>query len=58
MYLIGRTGRCDQSGTAYTFFTPGNSRQARELVAVLEEAGQSVPAPLMDMARTSFNGKG
>uniref|UniRef100_A0A6M2DSI8 RNA helicase n=1 Tax=Xenopsylla cheopis TaxID=163159 RepID=A0A6M2DSI8_XENCH len=58
IHRIGRTGRCDQSGTAYTFFTPGNSRQARELVAVLEEAGQSVPAPLMDMARTSFNGKG
>ncbi|XP_026463410.1 DEAD-box ATP-dependent RNA helicase 20-like isoform X2 [Ctenocephalides felis] len=58
IHRIGRTGRCDQSGTAYTFFTPGNSRQARELVAVLEEAGQSVPPTLMEMARTSFNGKG
>ena len=58
IHRIGRTGRCQQSGTAYTFFTPANARQARELVGVLEEAGQKPSAALLEMARLTGAGKG
>ncbi|XP_037046610.1 DEAD-box ATP-dependent RNA helicase 20-like isoform X4 [Bradysia coprophila] len=58
IHRIGRTGRCQQSGTAYTFFTPGNARQARELVSVLEEAGQHPSGDLLEMARLTGGGKG
>lgn len=51
------TGRCQQSGTAYTFFTNGNARQARELVGVLEEAGQKPETSLLELARMNSNGK-
>ena len=45
------------SYVAYTFFTPDNGKQARELISVLEEAGQTPPQPLLDMAR-SMKGNG
>lgn len=57
IHRIGRTGRCEQSGNAYTFFTPGNARQARELIAVLHEAGQEATKELHDIAK-SMGGKG
>jgi len=50
IHRIGRTGRRDQSGTAYTFFTETDAAKARDLVAVLLEAKQEVPADLMEMA--------
>lgn len=56
VHRIGRTGRCEQLGTAYTFFTPNNARQARELVSVLEEAGQRPSQELINLAQ-SINGK-
>ncbi|KAL3090970.1 hypothetical protein niasHS_007345 [Heterodera schachtii] len=43
VHRIGRTGRQDKTGTAYTFFTPQDGPKARELVKVLEEANQEVP---------------
>ncbi|XP_045767012.1 ATP-dependent RNA helicase dbp2-like isoform X2 [Maniola jurtina] len=55
IHRIGRTGRCQQSGTAYTYFTSGDARQARALVAVLRETGQNPPAKLSDMARNNNN---
>ncbi|XP_049777200.1 uncharacterized protein LOC126174852 isoform X1 [Schistocerca cancellata] len=61
IHRIGRTGRCNLSGTAYAFFTPNNARQAKELIAVLEEANQPVNPKLIDLAalaRTAFSGKG
>ncbi|XP_068618744.1 uncharacterized protein [Battus philenor] len=58
IHRIGRTGRCQQSGTAYTFFTSGDARQARGLVAVLRETGQNPPAKLNDMARNNNNSSG
>nr|BAN20948.1 DEAD box ATP-dependent RNA helicase [Riptortus pedestris] len=60
IHRIGRTGRCSQSGTAYTFFTPGNQRQAKDLIAVLEEANQSVNPKLIELAniaKSSYNGR-
>ncbi|KAK6058013.1 helicase protein, partial [Cooperia oncophora] len=49
VHRIGRTGRRDKTGTAYTFFTPQNAPKARDLIKVLEEAGQQVPQPLRDL---------
>uniref|UniRef100_A0A915DRV6 Uncharacterized protein n=1 Tax=Ditylenchus dipsaci TaxID=166011 RepID=A0A915DRV6_9BILA len=46
---IGRTGRSNQTGTAYTFFTQGNGAKARDLIKVLEEAKQTIPAELAQM---------
>lgn len=58
VHRIGRTGRCQQLGTAYTFFTPDNAKQARELISVLEEAGQQPSQALLDMARSMGGGGG
>uniref|UniRef100_A0A1B0BDJ8 RNA helicase n=1 Tax=Glossina palpalis gambiensis TaxID=67801 RepID=A0A1B0BDJ8_9MUSC len=58
VHRIGRTGRCQQLGTAYTFFTNENSKQARELVSVLEEAGQQPCPALMLMAGSMSSGNG
>ncbi|VDO40518.1 unnamed protein product, partial [Haemonchus placei] len=49
VHRIGRTGRRDKRGTAYTFFTPQNAAKARDLIKVLEEAGQQVPQSLRDL---------
>ncbi|XP_028178881.1 uncharacterized protein LOC135077505 isoform X1 [Ostrinia nubilalis] len=58
IHRIGRTGRCQQSGTAYTYFTSGDCRQSRALVAVLRETGQNPPAKLNEMARNNNNNSG
>lgn len=58
IHRIGRTGRCEQAGTAYTFFTPSNARQARELISVLQEAGQVSPNELLELAKSIPGGKG
>ncbi|KAF4519835.1 hypothetical protein B566_EDAN006849 [Ephemera danica] len=50
IHRIGRTGRSQQSGTSYAFFTPNNARQARDLVSVLTEANQVVNPKLVEMA--------
>ena len=51
VHRIGRTGRAGAKGTAYTFFTAANARFAKELIAVLEEAGQKVSPELAAMGR-------
>lgn len=60
IHRIGRTGRCQSAGTAYAYFTPNNARQAKELISVLEEAGQAINPQLIDMANSVRNqyGKG
>ena len=50
VHRIGRTGRSNNSGTAYTFFTPGNVKQAKDLIDVLQEAKQVVNPKLMSLA--------
>ncbi|GAB2263669.1 hypothetical protein Droror1_Dr00025803 [Drosera rotundifolia] len=47
VHRIGRTGRAGKKGVAHTFFTQHNKGLAGELVNVLREAGQVVPASLM-----------
>lgn len=40
MHRIGRTGRSNNTGTAYTLFTNQNAAKANDLVSVLKEANQ------------------
>ncbi|XP_039284730.1 ATP-dependent RNA helicase dbp2 [Nilaparvata lugens] len=62
VHRIGRTGRSDRTGTSYTFFTPNNAKQAKDLLSVLTEAGQPIDPKLYqlaEMARTgAFGGRG
>lgn len=51
VHRIGRTGRAGAKGTAYTFFTAANARFAKELITILEEAGQRVAPELAAMGR-------
>ncbi|MEQ2202951.1 hypothetical protein XENOCAPTIV_020941 [Xenoophorus captivus] len=53
VHRIGRTARSTNKGTAYTFFTPGNLRQARDLVRVLEEARQAINPKLLQLVDSS-----
>lgn len=55
VHRIGRTGRCQQAGTAYAFFTVNNQRQAKDLIAVLEDAGQNVSPQLLDLVQSAKN---
>lgn len=54
VHRIGRTGRSQRTGTAYTFFTPSNSNKAADLVSVLKEAKQVINPKLQDMADRSW----
>jgi len=49
IHRIGRTGRSKRTGTAYTFFTPENSKQVADLIGVLEEAKQTVHPKLLEL---------
>ncbi|KAL9263230.1 DEAD-box ATP-dependent RNA helicase 20-like protein [Drosera capensis] len=51
VHRIGRTGRAGAKGTAYTFFTAANARFAKELISILQEAGQKVSPELAAMGR-------
>nr|KAJ0224654.1 hypothetical protein LSAT_V11C100037540 [Lactuca sativa] len=51
VYRIGRTGRVGAKGTAYTFFTATNDQFAKELIAILQEAGQKVNPDLAAIGR-------
>lgn len=51
VHRIGRTGRAGAKGTAISFFTDANSKQANELVTILREAKQQVPDELQLMCR-------
>ncbi|EOO00620.1 putative atp-dependent rna helicase dbp-2 protein [Phaeoacremonium minimum UCRPA7] len=56
IHRIGRTGRAGAKGTAITFFTTDNSKQARDLVNVLQEAKQQIDPRLAEMVRYSGGG--
>ena len=61
VHRIGRTARASKTGTAYTFFTPANMKQAKDLIAVLKEAKQQINPKLLEMssmARDVFGGRG
>ncbi|KAI1722798.1 DEAD/DEAH box helicase domain-containing protein [Ditylenchus destructor] len=61
VHRIGRTGRRDQKGTSFTFFDPRADRmKAKDLIKVMEEAKQNVPAELANLANgmgdSGYNG--
>ncbi|XP_026486898.1 ATP-dependent RNA helicase p62 [Vanessa tameamea] len=58
IHRIGRTGRSKSKGTSYAFFTPSNSRQAKDLVSVLQEANQIISPQLQTMADRCGGGGG
>ena len=61
VHRIGRTARASKTGTAYTFFTPGNMKQAKDLISVLREANQQINPKLLEMcsmAKDVFGGRG
>jgi len=49
VHRIGRTARAGQTGTAYTFFTAGNAKQAKPLIDILTEAKQQINPRLMEL---------
>ncbi|KAK2989740.1 hypothetical protein RJ640_030233 [Escallonia rubra] len=53
VHRIGRTGRAGAKGTAVTFFTHSNARYGRDLINILQEAGQVVPVALAALARSA-----
>ncbi|TGZ62142.1 hypothetical protein CRM22_007596 [Opisthorchis felineus] len=57
IHRIGRTARSDKKGTAFTFFTSKNIKQARELIEILEEANQEVNPELFRMSGISDAGR-
>lgn len=56
VHRIGRTGRKDSKGVSYTFFTENDSKQARQLVDILEEANQEIDPQLKKWASRGFGG--
>lgn len=55
IYSIGRTGRRDNKGVAYTFFTDEDEKQAYDLVKVLQQANQDVHPQLLSMTQKHQN---
>ncbi|XP_043280348.1 probable ATP-dependent RNA helicase DDX17 [Venturia canescens] len=58
VHRIGRTGRRQKTGTAYTFFTPNNSNKANDLIQVLKEANQVINPKLLELADSRNGGFG
>ncbi|KAL9326546.1 hypothetical protein ACSQ67_007191 [Phaseolus vulgaris] len=57
VHRIGRTGRAGAKGTAYTFFTHGNAKFARDLIKILQDAGQVVSPALSALVRSAGSGQ-
>ena len=59
VHRIGRTGRSNNTGTAYTLFTHSNANKANDLIQVLREANQTINPKLMNMAMNGgYNKRG
>ncbi|GAA6031929.1 hypothetical protein JCM8097_003344 [Rhodosporidiobolus ruineniae] len=60
VHRIGRTGRAGNTGAATAFFNRGNRNIVRDLIELLKEAKQEVPAWLESVAREGggFGGRG
>ncbi|KAF8399765.1 hypothetical protein HHK36_015635 [Tetracentron sinense] len=58
VHRIGRTGRAGAKGIALTFFTQSNAKFARDLIKILQEAGQVVTPALLALGRSGGFGGG
>jgi len=58
VHRIGRTARSGAKGTAYTFFTRENAKQAQELIQLLKDSNQEVNEKLYEMSRMRQYGGG
>jgi len=60
VHRIGRTGRANNDGLAYSFFTQADKKVAKNLVDVLTRAEQEVPQDLLDFVprNTAQPGRG
>ncbi|KAI4154159.1 MAG: hypothetical protein LQ340_001849 [Diploschistes diacapsis] len=58
VHRIGRTGRAGAKGTAITLFTTDNAKQARDLIAILQESKQQIDPRLHEMSRYGGGGGG
>ena len=58
VHRIGRTARAGARGKSYSFFTSANARLARQVMGILQEARQEVPAELVQYAAVSGGGGG
>lgn len=54
VHRIGRTARSGAKGTAYSFFTRDNVKQAHELIKLLKDSNQDVNEKLYEMAKTRY----
>ena len=54
----GRTGRAGAKGVSISFFTDKASKMARELVTILREANQEIPAALNNRGGMGGGGGG
>ncbi|XP_004515873.1 DEAD-box ATP-dependent RNA helicase 20 [Cicer arietinum] len=57
VHRIGRTGRAGAKGTAYSFFTRANAKFARDLIKILQDAGQVVSPALSELSRSAGSGQ-
>ena len=58
VHRIGRTGRAGAEGLSFSFFTSTNAKLARQIVGILQEAGQVIPQELRQFAATNRGGSG
>jgi ATP-dependent RNA helicase DDX5/DBP2 len=56
VHRIGRTGRAERSGSAFTFFTASDKGKATGLVELLERSEQPVPPELREIYRARQSG--
>lgn len=58
IHRIGRTGRSDKTGTAYTLLTEENANQVADLIEVMKEANQEIDPELYQLAQQPKRGGG
>ena len=58
VHRIGRTGRAGNTGVSHTLFTAKDVRHGAELMRILSDAGQEVPAELERMVGRNKGRKG
>jgi ATP-dependent RNA helicase DDX5/DBP2 len=56
VHRIGRTARSGAKGTAYSFFTRDNAKQAQELIQLLKDSKQDVNEKLFAMSKSKYFG--